>query len=90
MKQAGLQCSEIDWIIPHQANLRIIDAVAKRLGCANAQIYLNIEKYGNMSSASTAIAMVEAAQEGKIKKGDIVLLVAFGAGLVRGATIIKW
>jgi 3-oxoacyl-[acyl-carrier-protein] synthase III len=90
MKQAGLQAADIDWIIPHQANLRIIDAVSKRLGCGKAQIYLNIEKYGNMSSASTATAMVEAAQEGKIKKGDIVLLVAFGAGLVRGATIIKW
>ena len=90
MKQAGLQSADIDWIIPHQANLRIIDAVSKRLGCVNARIYLNIEKYGNMSSASTAIAMVEAAQEDKIKKGDIVLLVAFGAGLVRGATIIKW
>jgi 3-oxoacyl-[acyl-carrier-protein] synthase III len=90
MKQAGLQPVDIDWIIPHQANLRIIDAVSKRLGCVNARIYLNIEKYGNMSSASTATAFVEAVQEHKIKKGDIVLLVAFGAGLVRGATIIKW
>ena len=90
MKQANLEGVDIDWIIPHQANLRIIDAVSKRLGCVNAQIYLNIEKYGNMSSASTATAMVEAAQEGKIKKGDVVLLVAFGAGLVRGATIIEW
>jgi 3-oxoacyl-[acyl-carrier-protein] synthase III len=90
LKQAGLECADINWIIPHQANLRIIDAVSKRLGFVNAQIYLNIEKYGNMSSASTATAFVEAAQEGKIKKGDIVLLVAFGAGLVRGATVIKW
>jgi 3-oxoacyl-[acyl-carrier-protein] synthase III len=90
MKQAKLESSDIDWIIPHQANLRIIDAVSKRLKCENARIYLNIEKYGNMSSASTAVALVEAVQEGKIKKGDIVLLVAFGAGLVRGATIVKW
>jgi len=90
LKQSGLKCADIDWIIPHQANLRIIDAVVKRLGCVNAQTYLNIEKYGNMSSASTATALVEAVQERKIKKGDIVLLVAFGAGLVRGATIIKW
>ncbi|HQJ15829.1 MAG TPA: beta-ketoacyl-ACP synthase III, partial [Candidatus Omnitrophota bacterium] len=90
LKQAGLKCADINWIIPHQANLRIIDAVAKRLGFVNAKIYLNIEKYGNMSSASTATAMVEAAQGGGIKKGDIVLLVAFGAGLVRGATIIQW
>jgi len=90
LKQAGLACADINWIIPHQANLRIIDAVSKRLGFVNAKIYLNIEKYGNMSSASTATAMVEAVQEDKIKKGDIVLLVAFGAGLVRGASIIKW
>jgi 3-oxoacyl-[acyl-carrier-protein] synthase III len=90
LKQAGLKCADINWIIPHQANLRIIDAVSKRLGFVNAQIYLNIEKYGNMSSASTATALVEAVQADKIKKGDIVLLVAFGAGLVRGATIIKW
>ncbi len=90
LAQAGLKCADINWIIPHQANLRIIDAVAKRLGFANAKIFLNIEKYGNMSSASTATAMVEAVQEGGIKKGDVVLLVAFGAGLVRGATIIKW
>jgi len=90
LKQAGLKCADINWIIPHQANLRIIDAVSKRLGFVNAQVYLNIDKYGNMSSASTATAMVEAAQEGKIKKGDIVVLVAFGAGLVRGSAIIQW
>jgi 3-oxoacyl-[acyl-carrier-protein] synthase-3 len=90
LKAAGLKCSDIDWIIPHQANLRIIDAVAKRLNCENAKVYLNIEKYGNMSSASTATALVEAVNDGKIKKGDIVLLVAFGGGLVWGAIIIKW
>jgi len=90
LKQAGLKCADINWIIPHQANLRIIDAVSKRLGFVNARVYLNIDKYGNMSSASTATAMVEAAQEGKIKKGDIVVLVAFGAGLVRGSAIIQW
>ncbi len=90
LKNAGLKCADVNWIIPHQANIRIINAVAKRLGFVNAQVYLNIEKYGNMSSASTAIALCEAAEEGKIKKGDIVLLDAFGAGLVWGALIIKW
>lgn len=90
LQQAGLKCQEVDWIIPHQANLRIINAVSKRLGFANAQVYLNIEKCGNMSSASTATALVEAAKEGKIKKGDVVLLVAFGAGLVWGSVVIKW
>ena len=90
LKNAGLKCAEVNWIIPHQANLRIINAVAKRLGFVNAQVYLNIEKYGNMSSACVAIALCEAVQEGKIKKGDIVLLDAFGGGLVWGAVIIKW
>ena len=90
LQKAGLKCSDVNWIIPHQANLRIINAMSKRLGFENAQVYLNIDRYGNMSSASTATALVEAVQEGKIKKGDIVLLVAFGAGLVWGAMIIEW
>jgi 3-oxoacyl-[acyl-carrier-protein] synthase III len=90
LKKAGLVCSDVNWIIPHQANIRIINAMSKRLGFENAQVYLNIERYGNMSSASTATALCEAVQEKKIKKGDIVLLVAFGAGLVWGATVIKW
>lgn len=90
LKQAGLKCSDVDLFIPHQANIRIILAVAKKLGMPKDKIYLNIEKYGNMSSASTATALCEAVKEGKIKKGDIILLDAFGAGLVWGACIIKW
>ena len=90
LKRAGLKCADVNWIIPHQANIRIINAMAKRLGFVNAQVYLNIERCGNMSSASTATALCEAVQEGKIKKGDIVLLDAFGAGLVWGAVVIKW
>jgi 3-oxoacyl-[acyl-carrier-protein] synthase-3 len=90
LEKAGLKFSDIDLIIPHQANSRIIMAVAKRLGLTEDKIFLNIEKYGNMSSASTATALVEAAKEGRIKKGDIVLLDAFGAGLVWGAAVIKW
>jgi 3-oxoacyl-[acyl-carrier-protein] synthase III len=90
LKNANLKCADVNWIIPHQANIRIINAVAKRLGFTNAQVYLNIEKYGNMSSASTAVALCEAVEEEKIKKGDIILLDAFGAGLVWGAVIIKW
>jgi 3-oxoacyl-[acyl-carrier-protein] synthase-3 len=88
--QAGLSFSDVDLIIPHQANTRIIMAVAKKLGLPEDKIYLNIEKYGNMSSASTATALCEAVKEGRIKKGDIVLLDAFGAGLVWGACVIKW
>ena len=90
LKQAGLKCQDVDVVIPHQANVRILMAVAKKLGLSKDKIYLNIERYGNMSSASTAIALCEAVKEGKIKKGDIVLLDAFGGGLVWGACVIKW
>ncbi len=90
LKQAGLKFSDVDLIIPHQANSRIIMAVAKRLGLTEDKVFLNIEKYGNMSSASTATALVEAVKEGRIKKGDTVLLDSFGAGLVWGAALIQW
>jgi 3-oxoacyl-[acyl-carrier-protein] synthase III len=90
MKQAKVGCKDIDLVIPHQANIRIIMAMAKKLNLPQEKIYLNIEKYGNMSSASTATALCEAVKEGRIKKGDIVLLDAFGAGLVWGACVIKW
>jgi len=90
LKRAGLECKDIDLVIPHQANIRIILAMAKKLGLSKERVYLNIEKYGNMSSASTATALCEAVKEGKIKKGDIVLLDAFGSGLVWGACVIKW
>jgi len=90
LKKAALECKDIDLVIPHQANIRIIMAMAKKLGLPKEKIYLNIEKYGNMSSASTATALCEAVKEGRVKKGDIVLLDAFGAGLVWGACVIKW
>jgi len=90
LKQAGIVFSDVDLVIPHQANARIIMAVAKKLGLSEDKIYFNIEKYGNMSSASTATALCEAVKEGRIKKGDIVLLDAFGAGLVCGACVIEW
>jgi 3-oxoacyl-[acyl-carrier-protein] synthase-3 len=88
--KAGLKPEDVDVVIPHQANARIITAVGKKLGFSPDTIYLNIEKYGNMSSASTACALCEAVREGKVNKGDIVLLDAFGAGLVWGACVIKW
>ncbi len=88
--KTGLKCSDIDLLIPHQANIRILMAVAKRLGLPEEKIFLNIEKYGNVSAASTAIALVEASQQKRIKKGDNIVLVAFGGGLTYGATVIKW
>jgi len=90
LKQAGMTFKDVDLIIPHQANSRIIMAVAKKLKIPEDRIYLNIEKYGNMSSASTVTALVEAVKEGRVKRGDTILLDCFGAGLVWGASIINW
>ncbi|MBN2120366.1 MAG: ketoacyl-ACP synthase III [Candidatus Omnitrophica bacterium] len=90
LKKCGLKNSDLDLLIPHQANLRIINAVAKRLNLTQEQVFVNIHKYGNMSSASTAVALCEAYEQGRIKKGDIVVLDAFGGGLVWGSCVIKW
>jgi len=90
LKRAGLEWKDVDWIIPHQANMRIIMSVGNKLGLTEDKIFLNIEKYGNMSSASTATALCEAVKSNSVKKGDIVLLDAFGGGLVWGACVIKW
>ncbi|MBU4457199.1 MAG: ketoacyl-ACP synthase III [Candidatus Omnitrophica bacterium] len=90
IKKAGLGRDDISLFIPHQANIRILLAVAKRLGVPQEKIFMNIEKYGNMSAASTAVALVEASQENRIKKGEHVVLVAFGGGLTYGAVVVKW
>lgn len=88
--KAGLETKDIDVFIPHQANMRIISALGKLLGIPLDKIYVNVDRYGNTSSASTAIALCEAWEEGKIKKDDIVMLDAFGGGLVWGSCVIKW
>ncbi len=90
LKKAKLTCDDVDCFIFHQANIRILLAVAKRLGVSTDRVFMNIARYGNMSSASAAIALAEAAKEKRIKKGDIVVLDAFGGGLVWGACVIKW
>ncbi|MCM8770378.1 MAG: ketoacyl-ACP synthase III [Candidatus Omnitrophica bacterium] len=90
IKKANLKSEDIDLFIPHQANIRIIQLVAKKLKIPENKIYLNIDKYGNTSSASTATALCEAVKVGRIKRGDLVLLDTFGAGLVWGACLIKW
>jgi 3-oxoacyl-[acyl-carrier-protein] synthase-3 len=86
----NLTKEDIDLFIPHQANRRIIDAIGKRLGLSDKQLYVNLENYGNTSSASIPIALDEVNRGGKIKKGDIVVLDAFGSGLTWGATLIRW
>jgi len=90
LKKAKIKKENIDCIVPHQANDRIISAVAKKLNISKDKIFINIDKYGNMSAASIAVAMYEAEKSKRIKKGDHVVLVTFGAGLVSAANVIKW
>jgi 3-oxoacyl-[acyl-carrier-protein] synthase-3 len=90
IRMAKLKPKDVSLFIPHQANERIINAVAKRLNVPLEKVYLNISRYGNMSSASTAVALCEACEEGRINKGDIIVLDTFGAGLVWGSCVIKW
>ncbi|MEG1311795.1 MAG: beta-ketoacyl-ACP synthase III [Romboutsia sp.] len=87
---ANLTTSDIDCLIPHQANIRIIEAAAKRLKLDNNKVFKNLDKYGNMSAASIPVALDEAYREGKISKGDNVVLVGFGGGLTWGASVINW
>ncbi len=86
----NLSISDVDLFIPHQMNARIIESSAKRLGLDEDKVFINIEKYGNTSAASIPIAMDEAKRQGRIKSGDIVILVAFGGGLTWGANVIEF
>ena len=90
LRRCDLDISQIKCFIPHQANRRIIDDVGDRLGVKPEQIFTNLEKYGNTSAASVAIALDEAVQAGKVRRGDLVLLVVFGAGLTWGAAVVEW
>jgi 3-oxoacyl-[acyl-carrier-protein] synthase III len=90
LRRCNLDISQIKCIIPHQANLRIIDAVADRLGADPSQVFINLHKYGNTSAASVAIALDEAVRSGRVQRGDLILLVVFGAGLTWAAAVIEW
>ncbi|HET8948326.1 MAG TPA: beta-ketoacyl-ACP synthase III [Candidatus Polarisedimenticolia bacterium] len=90
LDRAGLKTSDVALFIPHQANLRIIDAVGTRLGFRSDQVLINIERVGNTSAASIPVALDEAARAGRLKRGDVVLLAAFGTGLTWGAAVLRW
>ena len=90
LEDAGLQTSDIDMLIPHQANLRIASFVQKRLGLSEDQVFNNIQKYGNTTAASVPIAFCEAWEAGKIKAGDLVCLAAFGSGFTWGAALLRF
>jgi 3-oxoacyl-[acyl-carrier-protein] synthase III len=88
--KAGISKEEVDFLVPHQANLRIIDSATKRLGLPDDKVIVNLNRYGNMSSASIPVALDEAVSEGRIKEGDTLVLVGFGGGLTWGASVVKW
>jgi 3-oxoacyl-[acyl-carrier-protein] synthase-3 len=86
----GVSLKEVDWFIPHQANLRMLQSVAKRLNVPFEKFYITVHKYGNISSASIPIALDEAVRTGTIKKGQLIVLTAFGGGLTWGSALIRW
>ena len=90
IERAGLKAEDIALVVPHQANLRIIDAIADRLAVPRERVFVNLEKYGNTSAAAVAIALDEANRSGAIKRGDHVVLVVFGAGLTWAAAAVRW
>jgi 3-oxoacyl-[acyl-carrier-protein] synthase III len=90
LMRAGLTGADIDLLIPHQANMRIIDATARYAGIPMDKVFVNVDRYGNMSSATIPVALDEAVEQGRLKQGDNVLMVAFGAGFTWAATVMRW
>ncbi len=90
LNNAGISQDDVSLLIPHQANIRIIEAMGKRLDIPQERVFVNLQKYGNVSAGSTIIALDEAVQQGRVKDGDIIVIVAFGGGLTWGATVIRW
>jgi len=90
LRRCNVDISRIKCVIPHQANQRIIDAVADRLGATQAQLFVNLHRYGNTSAASVAIALDEAVHSGRLQRGDLGLLLVFGAGLTWAAAVVEW
>ena len=90
LEDAGLVESDIDWLIPHQANMRIIQSAAKRLKMPMEKVIINLDRYGNTSSASIPLALEEAVRDGRIQPGNIVMMVGFGAGLTWASLVLRW
>ncbi|PRD41909.1 3-oxoacyl-ACP synthase [Phyllobacterium phragmitis] len=90
LADAGITVDDIDWFVPHQANKRIIDASAKKLGLAEEKVVITVDRHGNTSAASVPLALAAAVADGRIKKGDLVLLEAMGGGFTWGAVLVRW
>ena len=90
LKANGVEVSEVDLLVPHQANARIIYAMAQRLGLPRDRIMVNIDRFGNTSAASIPMALDEAVRAGRLKPGNLILLAAFGGGVTWGSALIRW
>ena len=90
LERAGVTPADVAWFVPHQANVRIIDSAANRLGIPKERTIVNIDRYGNTSAASIPIALAEAADDGRLRDGDLVLLSGFGAGMTWGSALVRW
>jgi len=90
LKRHGYTVNDVDLFIPHQANLRIIEAAAKRLSMPMERVYVNVDRYGNTGAASVYVALAEAVSAGRVKRGDLVLMAAFGGGVTWGAALVRW
>jgi 3-oxoacyl-[acyl-carrier-protein] synthase III len=90
LQEAGVSLEEVNLVVPHQANKRILDALAKRVGIPEEKVFINVHKYGNTSAGTIPVALTEAIEEGRVNPGDYILTASFGAGLTWGAGLIKW
>jgi 3-oxoacyl-[acyl-carrier-protein] synthase-3 len=90
LERHGFTAKDVDLFIPHQANLRIIEAATKRVGLPMERVYVNIDRYGNTGAASVYVALAEAVAAGRLHRGDLVLLAAFGGGFTWGAALLRW
>ena len=90
LKKSGYQAADIDWFVPHQANKRILDGAARKLGLAREKIVITVDKHANTSAASIPLALNAACRDGRIKKGDLVLMEAMGGGFTWGAVLVRW
>jgi 3-oxoacyl-[acyl-carrier-protein] synthase-3 len=90
LARAGLSLDDVDLFVPHQANARIIEAVAKRLGLDRSKVFIDIDRFGNTSAASIPIALCDAVAQGRVRQGDTLVFAAFGGGMTWGAAVVEW
>jgi 3-oxoacyl-[acyl-carrier-protein] synthase-3 len=90
LRATGMRADEIDWFVPHQANQRIIDASARKLGIHQSKVVSTVARHGNTSAASIPLALDEAVRDGRIKEGDLVMLEAMGGGFTWGSALVRW